>query len=105
MTTLLNSLLWFVIGLLAFSMQVMPFLLVLTLISISFGISSGVALIIIPLVLFAMLVIACCYVSRRARKGLPAPSAVYRNKTDDPPDHWKGLVTCMLPHSRAYRMR
>ena len=41
--------------LLAFFMQVMPFLLVLTLVNISFGVSSSVALFLIPTVLFGML--------------------------------------------------
>lgn len=99
----LNAGLWILIVFLAFFMQVMPFLLVLTLINISFGVSSEIALILIPAVLFAMLVGACIYASSRKRNRLPAPLPVYR--TDNEPDHWKGLATCMLPHSRKIRMR
>ena len=100
---ILNAGLWILIVFLAFSMQVMPFLLVLTLINISFGVSSEVALILIPVVLFGMLIGACVYASGRARNKLPAPLPVYR--TDSAPEDLKGLVTCMLPHSRRYRMR
>ncbi len=101
--SILNAGLWMLIVFLAFFMQVMPFLLVLTLINISFGVSSEVALVLIPAVLFAMLIGACIFASGRARNKLPAPLPVYR--TNDTPDAWKGLVTCMLPHSRRYRMR
>ncbi|MGB0553988.1 MAG: hypothetical protein ACPGQV_15705 [Alphaproteobacteria bacterium] len=99
---LLNAGLWILIVFLAFFMQVMPFLLVLTLINISFGVSSEVALILIPVVLFGMLVGGCVYASGRARNKLPAPLPVYR--TDSVPEGLKGLATCMLPHSRRYRM-
>ena len=101
MMTLLNAGLWVTIVLLAFCMQVMPFLLVLTLVNISFGVSSAVALILIPVVLFGMLIIACVYASGRTRRKMPAPLPVYR--TDSPPDSLRGLATCMLPHSRRYR--
>ena len=100
---ILNAGLWILIVFLAFSMQVMPFLLVLTLINISFGVSSEVALILIPVGLFGMLIGACVYASGRARNKLPAPLPVYH--TDSAPEGLKGLVTCMLPHSRRYRMR
>ena len=99
----LNVGLWVTIVLLAFFMQVMPFLLVLTLINISFGVSSEVALILIPAVLFSMLVAACIYASSRSRNKLPAPLPVYR--TGDGPDPLKGLATCMMPHTRRFRMR
>ena len=98
---LLTMALWIVIVLLAFFMQVMPFLLVLTLINISFGVSSSVALFLIPTVLFGMLITACVYASARTRKKLPAPLPVYR--TDQEPNPWKGLATCMQPHSRRFR--
>ena len=76
---LLTTALWIVIVLLAFFMQVMPFLLVLTLINISFGVSSSIALFaLIPTVLFGMLITACVYASARTRKKLPAPLPVYR---------------------------
>ena len=101
--SILNAGLWMLIVFLAFSMQVMPFLLVLTLINISFGVSSEIALYLIPTALFAMLIGACVFASSRARNRLPAPLPVYR--TDNTSDGLKGLVTCMLPHSRRYRMR
>lgn len=100
---ILNAILWMVIVCLAFFMQVMPFLLVLTLVNISFGVSSGVALVLIPAVLFGMLVAACVYASTRTRRKLPAPLPVYR--TDETPGYLKGLTTSMLPHARRYRMR
>lgn len=98
---LLTTAIWIGIVLLAFFMQVMPFLLVLTLINISFGVSSSVALFLIPTVLFGMLITACVYASARTRKKLPAPLPVYR--TDQGPNPWKGLATCMQPHSRRFR--
>ena len=99
---LINLVVLVVIVLLAFLMQVMPFLLVLTLINISFGVSSEVALVLIPAVLFAIFISVCFYVSVRTRKRLPGPLPVYR--TDERPDPWKGLVTCLLPHSLKYRI-
>jgi hypothetical protein len=101
--SILNAGLWMLIVFFAFFMQVMPFLLVLTLICISFGVSSEVALVLIPIVLFAMLIGGCIYASKRVRNKLPAPLPVYR--TDKTPDGLRGLVTCMLPHARRYRMR
>tara|TARA_B100000676_G_scaffold293780_1_gene330944 strand:- start:2758 stop:3075 length:318 start_codon:yes stop_codon:yes gene_type:complete len=98
---LVNMLVLVVIVLLAFLMQVMPFLLVLTLINISFGISSSLALIVIPAVLFAMLITACIYAGVRARNKLPMPLPVYR--TDHEVDQWKGFETAMDLHSRRYR--
>ena len=76
---------------LAVFMPVMPSLLVLTLINISFGVSSEVALALIPVVLFAMLIGACIYASGRARNRLPSPLPVYR--TDYTRDGLKGLAT------------
>lgn len=98
---LLTTAIWIGVVLLAFFMQVMPFLLVLTLINISFGVSSSVALFLIPTVLFGMLITACVYASARTRNKLPAPLPVYR--TDQGPNPWKGLATCMQPHSRRFR--
>ncbi len=100
---ILNMGLWVTIVLLAFFLQVMPFLLVLTLINISFGVSSEVALILIPAVLFAMLVAACTYASSRSRNKLPAPLPVYR--TVNRLDPLKGLATSMMPHTLRFRMR
>jgi hypothetical protein len=101
--SILNAGLWMLIVFLAFFMQVMPFLFVLTLINISFGVSSDVALVLIPIVCFAMLIGGCLYASGRARNKLPAPLSDY--STGNTADGLEGLVTCMLPHSRRYRMR
>lgn len=99
----LNVGIWLTIVLLAFFMQVMPFLLVLTLINISFGVSSEVALVIIPTFLFGILLAACIYASARNRKRKPAPLPLYRTK--EKPDPWKGLATCILPYSRTHTMQ
>jgi hypothetical protein len=101
--SLLNAGLWIVIVILAFVMQVMPFLLVLTLVNISFGVSSSVALVLIPVVLFGMLTVACVYASRRTRGKLPAPLPVYR--MDEGPKPLAGISAAMLPYSRHLRMR
>ena len=98
---LINLVVLLVIVFLAFFMQVMPFLLVLTLINISFGISSSLALFVIPIVLFAMLIAACVYAAARSRNKLPAPLPVYR--TDHETQPWKGLDAVMELHSRRYR--
>ena len=102
MMNVLNAGLWIVIVMLAFVLQVLPFLLVLLLLSISFGLSSAVSLVMIPTVLFGMLVAACWYASVRVRRRLPAPLPVYR--MDDAPDPERGVAACMLPHLRRYRM-
>ena len=100
--SLLNVALWLVIVMLAFFLQVMPFLLVLLLLSISFGLSSAASLVMIPTVLFGMLALACWYASVRVRRRLPAPLPVYR--TDQQADHEGGVVACMLPHIRRHRL-
>jgi hypothetical protein len=93
----LNIGLWMTIVLLAFFMQVMPFLLVLVLLSLSFGISSATALILIPTVLFGMLVLACWYASVRTRRRLPKPLPVYRTVQPKSPDHFRGAAMCLAP--------
>ena len=98
---LINLVVLLVIVFLAFFMQVMPFLLVLTLINISFGISSSLALFVIPIVLFAMLIAACVYAAARSRNKLPAPLPVYR--TDHETQPWKGLEAVMELHYRRFR--
>ena len=65
--------LWVVILLFAFFMQVVPFLLVLTMLNLAIGISSGTALIVIPASAFAMLSVACWIATRRTRNLLPEP--------------------------------
>ena len=53
---------------LAFIMQVVPFLLVMTMLSMAFGVSSGVILVVIPTAALAMLVTACWFAETRRRK-------------------------------------
>jgi hypothetical protein len=65
--------LWVAIVLFAFFMQVMPFLLVLTMLNLAVGVTSGAALILIPAAAFCMLFIACWIATKRTRNMLPDP--------------------------------
>jgi len=65
--------LWIAILLIAFFMQVVPFLLVLTMLNLAVGITSGTALILVPVAAFAMLSFACWIATRRTRNMLPEP--------------------------------
>lgn len=65
--------LWIAILIVAFFMQVVPFLLVLTMFNLAVGISSGTALILVPAAAFGMLFIACWIATRRTRNMLPEP--------------------------------
>lgn len=65
--------LWILILLFAFFMQVVPFLLVLTMFNLAVGITSGVALIVIPVAVFGMLSVACWIATKRTRNLLPEP--------------------------------
>lgn len=65
--------LWIAILTIAFFMQVVPFLLVLTMVNLAFGITSGTTLILVPVAAFAMLSFACWIATRRTRNMLPAP--------------------------------
>ena len=69
----LQVVLWFVILIIAFFMQVVPFLLVLTMLNLAVGITSGTALILVPAAAFAMLSFACWIATRRTRNILPDP--------------------------------
>ncbi|MBT5109929.1 MAG: hypothetical protein HOM25_14720 [Rhodospirillaceae bacterium] len=79
LSDLIHGLIWTVVFLLAFFMQVVPFLLILTLINISFGVSSTVMLIVIPVALFGMICLAAIVVERNRKKNwikhLPPPPA------------------------------
>lgn len=65
--------LWIVILAIAFFMQVVPFLLVLTMLNLAIGITSGVALILVPVAAFGMLSLACWIATKRTRNMLPEP--------------------------------
>jgi hypothetical protein len=69
----LQVVLWILIVLFAFFMQVVPFLLVLTMFNLAVGVSSGAALILIPAAAFAMLSVACWIATKRTRNMLPEP--------------------------------
>lgn len=73
--------LWVVVVTIAFVMQVLPFLLVLTLFNLAVGISSTTALVVIPIAVFGMLFMACWIASRRARNWARRymPPEVYTN--------------------------
>jgi hypothetical protein len=73
-STVLQVSLWVFILLFAFFMQVVPFLLVLTMLNLAVGISSGVALVVIPAAAFGMLSAACLIATRRTRNLLPEPA-------------------------------
>jgi hypothetical protein len=65
--------LWVVILVFAFFMQVVPFLLVLTMLNLAVGITSGTAFIVIPVAAFGMFSVACWIATRRTRNMLPDP--------------------------------
>lgn len=69
----LQVVLWIVILVIAFFMQVVPFLLVLTMLNLAIGITSNTALIVVPTAAFGMLAFACWIAARRTRNALPAP--------------------------------
>jgi hypothetical protein len=69
----LQVVLWVIILVIAFFMQVVPFLLVLTMLNLAVGISSGTMLILVPAVAFAMLSFACWIATRRTRNMRPEP--------------------------------
>ncbi|MGY8958730.1 MAG: hypothetical protein ACKVKG_04215 [Alphaproteobacteria bacterium] len=69
--------LWAGVFLLAFVMQVVPFLLILTMINLAFGVSSTTTLIILPVALFGMICLSALAVERNRKKNwmkhLPPP--------------------------------
>jgi hypothetical protein len=73
-SAILQVTLWVTILLFAFFMQVVPFLLVLTMLNLAVGISSGVTLILVPIVAFGMLSVACWIATKRTRNLLPDPA-------------------------------
>ncbi len=79
LSDLTHGLIWTAVFLLAFFMQVLPFLLILTLINIAFGVSSTVVLVVIPIALFGMICLAGVAVERNRKKNwmkhLPPPQA------------------------------
>ena len=74
--TIVHAAIWLVVIILAFVMQVMPLLLILTLFNMAVGISSAAALIAVPVALLGMLLIAFSFAERRRRNGCPSPIRV-----------------------------
>ena len=70
--------LWVTILIIALFMQVVPFLLVLTMLNLAVGITSGTTLILVPVAVFAMLSFACWIATRRTRNLLPEPQTPHR---------------------------
>lgn len=99
LSDLAYGLIWAVVFLLAFFMQVVPFLLILTLINISFGVSSTVMLTLIPITLFGMICLAAIVVERNRKKN-------WIKHLPPPPTRQSTFVTMkearanMLPHLR-----
>ena len=71
-----HAALWIVVIILAFVMQVIPLLLILTLFNMAVGISSAAALIAVPIALLGTLLIAFSFAERRRRKWRPSPVRV-----------------------------
>lgn len=67
---------WMAIVVLAFFMQAIPLLLIITMINMSLGVTSPVALIALPAALFGTVVLVCMRASRRRRSRRPAPVRV-----------------------------
>ena len=65
--------LWVAVVIIAFFMQIVPFLLILTMFNLAVGIKSGTALVIVPAAAFGMLAVACWIATRRTRNLLPDP--------------------------------
>jgi len=96
LTSLAQISLWSLIVVLAFVMQVAPFLLILTMINIAVGISSTTALTVIPVMMFAMLIAACMIAGRRR-----VPRQVHRLQPDEALRH---TPPCLLPYLKRQRI-
>lgn len=93
---------WVVIVIFAMIMQVMPLLLILTLFNIAIGVSSTAVLIIIPVMLFGSLFVACSIAERRRRRMLPAQITVPTARPH-PDEAMRQTAACMLPYLRRSR--
>ncbi|MDP6390518.1 MAG: hypothetical protein QF654_11535 [Alphaproteobacteria bacterium] len=90
---------------LAFIMQVFPFLLVMTMLSMAFGVSSGVMLVIIPIVVFGMFGTACWFAETRRRKWRApvshlSPHDQRQDRRASKDQAMIGTHTCLLPWIR-----
>ena len=102
--------LWLTILTIAFFMQVVPFLLILTMLNLAVGVTSGVALVLIPIAAFGMLLLACWFATRRTRDLLPPPmkdGQIYISPTGKPSGHMsaRNVHACLLPHLKRWTWR
>jgi len=107
---ILHAGLWLTILVIAFFMQVIPFLLVLTMINLAVGITSGVALVIIPAAAFGMLSFACWIATQRTKNRLPPPmrhEQVFISPTGNQNGDMSAtrVHACLLPHFKKWRWR
>lgn len=105
---ILHAGLWLTVLMIAFFMQVIPFLLVLTMLNLAVGITSGAALIIIPAAAFGMLSFACWIATRRTKNLLPPPmrhEQVFISPTGDQNGDMNAnrVHACLLPHFKKWR--
>lgn len=106
--------LWIAILAIAFIMQVVPFLLVLTMFNLAIGVTSGAVLVIIPVAAFGMLFFACWIATRQTRKlsGDAGALALAKRQiyvapypTRDGPMSRRGVNSGLIPHLQRLRSR
>lgn len=90
---------------LAFMMQVIPFLLVMTMLNLALGVSSGVMLVVIPIAVFGMFGVACWYAETRRRKWRApqsrlSPHDQRQDRRTSKNQAMIGTHSCMLPWIR-----
>lgn len=102
------------IVLFAFVMQVLPFLLVITMLNLAVGIKSGTALVVIPVAAFGMFFFACWIATRYTRKRHGEAEAMEHAKrqiyiapypTRDGPMRARSAHASMVPHLQRFRSR
>jgi len=101
-STLLQAAFWVGIVILAFFMQAVPLLLILTLFNMAIGISSTVALVLIPVLLFATLTVACMLAEQQRSKMRPLPVAPDARRAP-PETALRDTAPCLLPYMRRQR--
>jgi len=106
--------LWTIIVVFAFLMQVLPFLLVMTMFNLAIGVESGATLVVIPVVAFGMFFFACWLATRHTRRRSGEAEAMDLAKrqiyiapypTRDGPMLTSNANAGMLPHLQRFRSR
>jgi len=106
--------LWTSIVVFAFFMQVLPFLLVMTMFNLAIGVKSGTTLVVIPVVAFGMFFFACWLATRYTRRRSGEAEAMDLAKrqiyiapypTRDGPMRTSNAHVGMLPHLQRFRSR